>query len=137
MEHDLFGKPVSTFPDHALRPIRHDAPNGRRRVSDLYHFWRAVCPVRSPMAREKKGPKWTSRYIDLFKFDQLKPDYLAINPDGIVPTLVHDGAAVRESTIINQYIDAASVGPALVPAKPLEQARMREFIRQCEAGFED
>ena len=78
---------------------------------ELYHFWSSVCSVRCRMALEEKGVKWTSRYIDLFKFDQLKPDYLAINPDGMVPTLVHDGAPVRESTIINEYIDAAFAGP--------------------------
>jgi glutathione S-transferase len=88
------------------------------------------------MALEEKGVKWTSRYIDLFKFDQLTPEYLAINPDGVVPTLVHNGAPVRESTIINEYIDAAFPGPALVPADPLGQARMREFVRKCEDGFD-
>ena len=103
---------------------------------ELYHFWSSVCSVRCRMALEEKGVKWTSRYIDLFKFDQLKPDYLAINPDGVVPTLVHDGAPVRESTIINEYIDAAFAGPALVPAQPLKQARMREFIRKCEDDFD-
>src|SRR5271169_3756992 len=54
----------------------------------------------------------------------------------MVPTLVHDGAPVRESTIINEYIDAAFAGPALIPAEPLKQARMREFIRKCEDGFD-
>jgi glutathione S-transferase len=101
----------------------------------LYHFWSSVCSVRCRMALEEKGVKWQSKYIDLFKFDQLTPEYLAINPDGIVPTLVHDGAPVRESTIINEYIDAAFPGPRLVPADPLQAARMREFIRACEDGF--
>jgi glutathione S-transferase len=103
---------------------------------ELYHFWSSVCSVRCRMALEEKGVAWTSRYIDLFKFDQLKPEYLAINPDGIVPTLVHDGAPVRESTIINEYIDAAFPGPSLVPSDPLRQARMREFIRKCEDDFD-
>jgi glutathione S-transferase len=88
------------------------------------------------MALEEKGVQWTSRYVDLFKFDQLKPEYLAINPDGMVPTLVHDGEPIRESTIINEYIDAAFPGPALTPHDPLKQARMREFIRKCEDGFD-
>jgi len=103
---------------------------------ELYHFWSSVCSVRCRMALEEKGVKWTSRYIDLFKFDQLTPEYLAINPDGIVPTLVHDGAPVRESTIINEYIDAAFPGPALVPREPLRAARMREFVRKCEDDFD-
>ena len=72
---------------------------------ELYHFWSSVCSVRCRMALEEKGLKWTSRYIDLFKFDQLRPEYLAVNPDGVVPTLVHNRIPIRESTIINEYID--------------------------------
>ena len=103
---------------------------------ELYHFWSSVCSVRCRMALEEKGVKWTSRYVDLFKFDQMRPDYLAINPDGVVPTLVHNGTPIRESTIINEYIDAAFEGPKLVPADPVLQARMREFTRKCEDGFD-
>ena len=103
---------------------------------ELYHFWSSVCSVRSRMALEEKGVPWTSRYVDIFNFDQLRPEYLALNPDGVVPTLVHDGQPVRESTIIGEYIDAAFPGPSLVPAAPLAAARMREFIRKCEDGFD-
>jgi len=101
----------------------------------LYHFWSSVCSVRCRMALEEKGVEWESKYIDLFKFDQLRPEYLAINPDGVVPTLVHDGEPVRESTIINEYIDAAFPGPRLIPENPLKAARMREFNHACEDGF--
>jgi glutathione S-transferase len=79
---------------------------------------------------------WISRYIDLFKFDQMKPEYLAINPDGVVPTLVHNGKPICESIIINEYIDAAFQGPRLVPADPLKAARMREFTKRCETSFD-
>ncbi len=103
---------------------------------ELYHFWSSVCSVRCRMALEEKGVKWTSRYIDLFRFDHMKPEYLALNPDGVVPTLVHNGIPIRESTIINEYIDAAFDGPSLVPADPVLQARMREFVRKCEDGFD-
>ena len=102
---------------------------------ELYHFWSSVCSVRCRMALEEKGVVWTSRYVDLFNFDQMKPAYLAINPGGVVPTLVHNGQPVRESTIIDEYIDAAFDGPQLVPSDPLLAARMREFIRKCEDGF--
>lgn len=103
---------------------------------ELYHFWSSVCSVRCRMALEEKRIAWQSRYIDLFKFDQMQPAYLAINPDGLVPTLVHDGKPIRDSTIINEYIDAAFPGaPRLVPSDPLKAARMREFIRKCEDDF--
>ena len=102
---------------------------------ELYHFWSSVCSVRCRMALEEKGVPWTSRYIDLFKFDQMQPEYLAINPKGVVPTLVHDGMPVRESSVINEYIDAAFVGPSLTPSDPLGAARMREFVCLCDEGF--
>ena len=102
---------------------------------ELYHFWSSVCSVRARMALEEKGVPWVSRYIDLFRLDQLKPDYLAINPDGVVPTLVHDGEVVRESAVIIDYVDDAFPGPALKPKAPLQIARMRLFMRQCEADF--
>jgi glutathione S-transferase len=102
---------------------------------ELYHFWSSVCSVRCRMALEEKGVAWTSRYIDLFKFDQMRPEYLAINPKGVVPTLVHDGTPVRESSVINEYIDAAFDGPRLVPREPLRAAQMREFIYACDEGF--
>lgn len=101
-------------------------------VVQLYHFWSSVCSVRCRMALDEKGVKWESKYIDLFKFDQLTPEYLAINPDGVVPTLVCNGKPIRESVIINEYIDAAFPGPSLIPADPYQAARMREFIRMCE-----
>src|SRR5258708_17304450 len=72
----------------------------------------------------------------LVRFDQMKPEYTASTPGGMVPTLVQNGAPVRESTIINEYIDAAFDGPKLVPADPILQARMREFTRKCEDGFD-
>jgi glutathione S-transferase len=103
---------------------------------ELYHFWSSVCSVRVRMALEEKGVAWQSRYIDLFKFDQLQPGYLAINPAGMVPTLVHNGEAICESSVINEYIDAAFPGPALVPKDPLKAARMREFAKACDDGFD-
>ena len=102
---------------------------------ELYHFWSSVCSVKVRMCLEEKGVEWQSRYVDLFRFDQLRPEYLAINPDGVVPTLVHDGHAVHESSIINEYIDDALPGPKLTPLSPLQRARMREFVKICDEGL--
>lgn len=103
---------------------------------ELYHFWSSVCSVRCRMALEEKGVPWTSRYTDIFRFEQLTPEYLKLNPDGVVPTLVHNGNAICESTVINEYIDQAFSGPRLVPADALGAARMREFVRKCEGSFD-
>lgn len=102
---------------------------------ELYHFWSSVCSVKARMALEEKGVAWTSRYIDLFAFDQMEPEYLALNPVGVVPTLVHDGEPVRESTIIVEYVDDAFDGPPLRPDDAMARARMREFIRLTDDKF--
>lgn len=102
---------------------------------ELYHFWSSVCSVRCRMALEEKGVPWESRYVDLFRFEQMEPDYLALNPAGVVPTLVHDGVPIRESTVINEYIDDAFDGPPLIPQDPVKAASMREFIHACEEDF--
>jgi glutathione S-transferase len=112
----------------SVKRVGREVPN-----LQLYHFWSSVCSVRSRMALEEKRVKWESKYVDLFKFDQLKPDYLAINPDGVVPTLVCDGHIVRESVIINEFIEDAFPGqPPLIPSDPFLAAKMREFISKCE-----
>ncbi|MFZ1089587.1 MAG: glutathione S-transferase N-terminal domain-containing protein [Xanthobacteraceae bacterium] len=76
---------------------------------ELYHFWSSVCSVRCRMALEEKGVPWTSRYIDIFKFDQMRPEYLAINPRGMVQTLVHDGKPVR---LRHRQADNGEIHPA-------------------------
>jgi len=102
---------------------------------ELYHFWSSVCSVRARMALEEKQVAWESRYIDLFQFQQMTPEYLAINPDGVVPTLVHDGQPVRESAIIIEYVDEAFDGPPLAPERAIDRARMREFMRYTDDRF--
>ncbi|MDP6173097.1 MAG: glutathione S-transferase family protein [Rhodospirillales bacterium] len=102
---------------------------------ELYHFWSSVCSVKARMALAEKGVEWESRYIDLFRFDQMEPEYLAINPDGVVPTLVHDGQVIRESSNIIEYVDDAFDGPPLKPDDPIFVARMREFMRLCDDKF--
>ena len=102
---------------------------------ELYHFWSSVCSVRARHALEEKGVPWVSRYIDLFKFDQMQPAYLKINPHGVVPTLVHDGEPITESNIIIEYVDDAFPGPSLKPKEPLKLARMREFLKLMDDEF--
>ena len=101
----------------------------------LYHFWSSVCSVRCRLALEEKGVAWESKYVDLFAFDQLKPDYLAINPDGVVPTLVYDGQPIQESVVINEFIDQAFPGPDLIPKDPVLAAKMRLFIKRIEGSL--
>jgi len=84
------------------------------------------------LALLEKGVDFTRRELNGREFDHLQPEYLAINPKGQVPTLVHDGRAFPEGMIANEYIDEAFEGPPLRPADPTERWRMRTMCRWAE-----
>lgn len=92
---------------------------------ELYHSGLTTCSKQVRHCLREKGLAYVSRYVELWRYDNLSPAYLALNPDGVVPTLVHDGVPVINSLCINEYIDDAFPEPPLRPAAPRERARMR------------
>jgi glutathione S-transferase len=68
--------------------------------------------------------------LDLLEGDQLKPAYLKLNPNGVVPTLDHDGSIVIDSTVIIEYLDEVAPEPEhFTPVKPVARATMRALMR--------
>jgi len=96
---------------------------------DIYH-WEPNANAGKPLlAALEKGVEFTSHYIDMLAFDQHKPEYLAVNPSGTIPAMVHDGTLIFESTYMIDYIDMAFNGPSLRPTDPHELWRMRWWCR--------
>jgi glutathione S-transferase len=95
----------------------------------LYHGRTSVCSIKARLALAEKGVDFDSRLMTL-RGDQFDPDYMRLNPNAVVPTLVHDGKVVIESTVIMHYADEAFPGAPLMPADPYEraQARMTEKL---------
>jgi len=91
----------------------------------LYHSGLTTCSRQVRHCLREKGLAYQSRYINLLRFEHLSPGYLKLNPNGVVPTLVHDGHVVINSACINEYIDEAFPQPPLSPADPKDRARMR------------
>ena len=71
----------------------------------LYNAPQSTCSQRVRYVLNAKGRAFAEEKLDLFAGDQLKPDYLALNPNGVVPTLVHDGAVITDSAVIMEYLD--------------------------------
>ncbi|MAF46974.1 MAG: glutathione S-transferase family protein [Rhodospirillales bacterium] len=94
----------------------------------LYHYWDSFCSFKVRLCLEEKELDWESRNINLMRFENLAPGYLQVNPDGLVPTLVHDGATITESSIINEYLDGCFPAPPLRPADEVALARMRYWV---------
>lgn len=98
----------------------------------LYHYWSSVCSQKARLALAEKGLAWTSRHVDLFRFDHWEPGYKALNPKAVVPTLDHDGRIVIESNVIIEYLEDVFPEVRLRPADPYAQANMRLWIYNSE-----
>jgi len=98
----------------------------------LYHGVTSTCSKRVRMTLAEKDVEWDSVHLDLSKRDNLDPEYLKINPNGVVPTIVHDGRVLYESNFIIEYLDEVFPEPALRPAEPYERARMRILMDRIE-----
>ncbi|MEQ8695976.1 MAG: glutathione S-transferase family protein [Bauldia litoralis] len=102
----------------------------------LYHARESICSERVRMTLEEKAVRdWDDRPIRLFKDEQFDPEYLKLNPKAQVPTLVHDGRIVRESSIICDYLDACFPDPSLKPDTVWERARMQEWIKGSDEAL--
>ncbi len=101
----------------------------------LYHHHTSVCAAKSRLALDEKGLQWEGEIIRLRERDQHAPEYLALNPFGLVPMLDHDGRIVVESNVINEYLDDVFDGPALKPDDPYRQAQMRTWTRMTDENI--
>jgi glutathione S-transferase len=98
----------------------------------LHHYWDSFCSFKVRLCLEEKALPWTGRHIDLMRFENLAPEYLAVNEHGVVPTLMHDGKTILESSIINEYLDDAFPHVPLIPRDPYERAQMRWWVKHEE-----
>jgi len=102
---------------------------------ELYHAEPVANSVKVLICLKEKRQDFNSHYVNLLRFEQHEPKYLAVNPDGIVPTLVHDGSVITESSVINEYLDEIFPEPPLKPRDPVECARMRIWTKYVDDYF--
>lgn len=96
----------------------------------LYNAPQSTCSQRVRFVLNAKGQPFEEHKLDLLAGDQLKPEYLALNPNGVVPTLVHDGNVVIDSSVIVEYLDEVMpAGANFTPRDPVKRAAMRSLMR--------
>jgi glutathione S-transferase len=98
----------------------------------LYHGRTSVCSVKARLALYEKGLEFDGETLDLQRGDQHRPDYARLNPNHVVPTLVHDGRVIIESTLICEYLDEAFATPPLMPADPYQRAVARLWMKKID-----
>jgi len=95
----------------------------------LYNAPQSTCSQRVRFVLNAKKLPFTEVKLDLLAGDQLKPDYLELNPGGVVPTLDHDGRIVIDSAVIGEYLDEIAPAPeSFTPQTPLARAKMRSLM---------
>lgn len=97
----------------------------------LFHFTVSNCSQRVRLALEEKGLEWTSHHVNLPANEHVTADYQRINPNGVVPTLVHDGQVVIESNDIIRYLDEHFPEPPLQPEDAAARERMEALIGEA------
>jgi glutathione S-transferase len=94
----------------------------------LYNAPQSTCSQRVRFVLNAKQLPFAEIKLNLLEGDQLKPDYLKLNPNGVVPTLDHDGAILTDSTVITEYLDEVEPGVSFTPEDPVKRARMRALM---------
>jgi glutathione S-transferase len=103
---------------------------------ELYHYSTAVCAAKVRVVLAEKRLPWMGRIVKLFSDSgQHDPEYLKLNPNGVVPTLIDDGKVVIESTVIMEYLDETFPEIPLRPDDSYGRARMRLWLKQLDEGL--
>jgi glutathione S-transferase len=98
----------------------------------LYHSEMSVCAAKVRMLFAEKQVGWEGHLLDLRAGEAQAPDYVKLNPNQVVPTLVCGGDVVIESNVILEYIEDRWRHAPARPAVPFAAARMRLWMRQLD-----
>jgi maleylacetoacetate isomerase len=93
----------------------------------LYTFFRSSAAFRVRIALNLKGLKYESIPKALLKNEHRAADYLALNPQGLIPALALDGAVLSQTLAIIEYLNDKYPTPPFLPAGPLDRARVRSM----------
>ncbi len=93
---------------------------------ELYHNINSVCAQKVRVALSEKELK-VKEHLMTLRGDQHESAYLKLNPNGVVPTLIHDGEPITESSLILYYIDDAFPELPLMPKQPHQRHRVRMY----------
>lgn len=98
----------------------------------LYTHPMSPCSQKVRIVLAEKHLNWDKIDVDLPGKANLSADYLALNPLGVVPTLVEDGKPVIESSIIAEYLEDRYPDPGLRPDDPFRVAQMRYWMKHVD-----
>jgi glutathione S-transferase len=99
---------------------------------ELYNFAASTCSLKVRICLAEKKLDWIDHRLDPGGTDHLTSKYLKINPNGVVPTLLHNGYPILDSSVIIEYLDEVFPKIKLTPDNPKQRATMRWWLRYFE-----
>ena len=106
--------------------------HGATMTFTLYHHGSSVCAAKVRLAMAEKDLEWNGVYIDILKGEQFDPEYLKLNPKGVVPTLVHDDLVIPDRTVIIEYLDQIAPDTSVHPKDPWSRAQVRYWTKAVD-----
>jgi len=93
----------------------------------LYTYFRSSAAYRVRIALNLKGVDYESVAVDLRPAAHRQQDYLALNPQGLIPALADDGTVISQSLAVIEYLEESHPSPPLLPRSPRDRARVRSM----------
>jgi len=95
----------------------------------LYHANHSTCSQKVRLCLAEKALEWDAQLVNLATNEHLTDAYLKLNPNGVVPTLIHNDAIVTDSGVICEYLEEVFPQSPMLPADPVERANVRAWVR--------
>jgi glutathione S-transferase len=99
---------------------------------ELYHFGPVANSLTPLLCLLEKEVPFENRFLNSRAWEHHTPEFQRLSLEGMVPILVHDGRVVRESTVINEYIDSVFPETPLRPVDPWMRAEMRVLTKYVD-----
>lgn len=98
----------------------------------LYNFPQSTCSQKVRLVLWEKALPFEDHIVDHKSREHLQPDYLALNPNGVVPTLLHDEAVIIDSSVIVEYLDESFPDNSMTMPDAVGRAHLRKWLRYFE-----
>jgi glutathione S-transferase len=99
---------------------------------ELHHNGLSSCSQKVRLVLAEKALAFTSHDVNLVAGEQHTPEYVRLNPNHVVPTLIHEGRVLIESSLINEYLEESFPEVPLAPRDPAARHAMRLWVKQID-----